>query len=37
MRRTLIKTDDWTSRIVRFVVEFKNVFHPHDEISVILG
>lgn len=37
VNRTFVKTDDRPSRIVWFVIETKDILHPDDEISVILG
>jgi hypothetical protein len=33
----LVKTDDWTGFIVRFVIERENILHVIDEDSVLLG
>jgi hypothetical protein len=32
-----VETDDWTSLVVRFVVDLENAFHLVDEISVLFG
>jgi hypothetical protein len=32
-----VKTDDWTSLVIWFVVEGENVLHVVDEVSVLLG